>query len=282
MNQSRRMLGLGAVFAIASVLAAQAAIDVVPWRQLSDRNVSPLGRRLMRGNTRAWFHAESDHLIIHAAQEPLLSESAHEAQWCLMEIGRWLDLPALEKPVRVFVVKSSHDWARVMQAATHGGDGVAAHLAGEVFIRRVPDEEKRYVDLAHELVHARLYLAFGDRIPLWLDEGLAEYLGWRVAAAYYRQHRELHLVQEPAPVDEAQWMTWEQFFELRDYPDDPERNRIFYRQSYQVIRFLVERLGEEHLGPFVRQVIAGGQSAEQLLRDEWGWETVDWDEALTN
>lgn len=279
MNRLILLWALSALL-VGGVYANEAPLEVVPWRQLSAREMSPVGRRVMRGNRRAWSHAESAELIVHAPEEELLERLAHEADWSFREIGRWLDLPPPNRPVRVFAVQSPQDWARVMQLNPHTSGGVAAHLAGEIFIRRSADQPPRYVDLAHELVHARLYREFGEVVPLWLDEGLAEYLSWRIAGAYQRRHRQLHLVRELPAVEPDEWLAWDEFFNIQDYPDDPERNRIFYRQSYEVLRFLVERLGEDHLGAFVRQVIESDRPVEQVLVDDWEWSTVEWDEAL--
>lgn len=280
MNWLARHVGLFWLLAGAFCLPAAAEYRVVSWRELADRDLSPLGRVVMRGNTRAWTHAESDRFIFHTAKESLLGRVAHEADWCFDEIGRRLDLSEPPQRARFFIFDSVSEWQQYIQASARGRASVAAHVGREVYIRRAPEDRTQFVDLAHELVHLRLWQEYGSGIPLWLDEGLAEYVGWQVAAAYYLRHRELRLYRDFERIAEEQWLPWDLFFALRYYPEDAERNRVFYRQSYQLVRYLNDRIGEDQLSELVRQVIAAQGDLESVVAQHWGWTEVDWDAAL--
>ncbi len=253
--------------------------DVKPWRALEDRNVSRLGRAVMRGGTHAWIHAESETFTYHAATRERLESVAREAEWTYAEVSERLGLSPASERGHLFVVEDEGDWTRVMRAAGRRADGVALHVGREIFILRDGPGGRTFVDIPHEMVHYRLWQQYGRDLPLWLEEGLAEYLGWQVAIRYQRT-RQLHLYRERSPVEEQTWIPWTTLFEMERYPADPRRTAAFYRQSGGLVGAIAEKIGEKNLGPLVQTIVEKGYTLKDALAIEFDLEESVVDDML--
>lgn len=116
------------------------------------------------------FHIHSDFEL--AADEPLLGELGNIAG----EVSRLLALPTAEQPIHVVLFASSKEYTRYIKNyfpsvperralfIQHRGPGMLfAHWHADV-----------RTDIRHEVVHGLLNDQ-SNPLPLWLDEGLAEY-----------------------------------------------------------------------------------------------------------
>ena len=82
--------------------------------------------------------------------------------------GQSIAIFSSEARYRVF---AQADGSRLLTTRGHAGGGLAAFAAGRNAL------ETR-VALVHELTHLLDRNAFGDRLPAWVDEGMAEDLAW--------------------------------------------------------------------------------------------------------
>ncbi len=256
--------------------SADSVYDVKPWRALDDRDVSGLGRAIMRGAAGSWIHAETEHFTYHAATLQQLERVIREAEWSYSEVCRRLDLPLAEERGHLFVVEDGGDWARVMRAAGRRADGVALHVGREIFILRDEHMGTSYVDIPHEMVHYRLWQEYGRELPLWLEEGLAEYLGWETASAYQRR-RHLELYREREPLASEHWIPWPELFARTSYPEEPARTAAFYRQTGALVEALAQDLPEEPLSSLVEQFIGEQRPFREVLQEEYGWPAAEVD-----
>jgi hypothetical protein len=100
--------------------------------------------------------------------------------------------------------------------------------------------------LAHELTHAILdHLGTGDRLPLWLNEGLAERVAWR------RRGIE--------QLDGVQVNRLESALDQRTLLPLPRSGRLSsfgYLQSFAAVLFLESKLGTERLLAVIRRTVA--------------------------
>lgn len=240
------------------------------WRALEDRNVSRLGRAVMRGSAGSWIHAETGTFTYHAATRERLDWVIREAEWTYAEVSRRLGLPPASERGHFFVVENKGDWARVMRAAGRREYGVALHVGREVFLLRDAHAGTSYLAIPHEMVHYRLWQEYDREVPLWLEEGLAVWLGWDVAQAY-QDTRYLKLYRQQEPVQEEHWIPWPTLLALERYPDRPVRMAAFYRQTGQLVREIIEGIGDERLREFVETMMREQRSLREVLVEEFEW-----------
>jgi hypothetical protein len=170
-----KLLILGALGALAGLAAAEsprpAAAEADSARILKARNaMQPLGREAHIGPWR---------LITDAAMGELTGLDAVAGHLAATYTARY-QLAVTQEPGQVVVIYSSDERYRRFVASDgspnfttrgHAGAGLAAFPLG-----LTPPASRSSV--VHELTHLLSQGAFGDSIPIWLDEGLAEDLAW--------------------------------------------------------------------------------------------------------
>lgn len=124
----------------------------------------------------------------------------------------------------------------------------------------------RKVVLTHELAHIATGAARDGRTPLWLIEGLADYLGYRsttvpVRSAARELAREVAAGRVPESLPEA-----------ADF-DGPARLPQVYAEAWLACRMIAERYGEKTLMTLYRT--AGRRSQEAALRATLGVGTAE-------
>lgn len=260
----------------AAVDGRDAALEYKKWRALEDREVSRLGRAVMRGASGSWIHAETPSFTYHAATQARLERVAGEAEWMYAEVSRRLGLGTANQRGHLFVVEDEADWMRVMRAAGRRSDGIALHVGREIFILRDQHTGSAYIDIPHEMVHYRLWQAYGRDLPLWLEEGLAVHLGWETALAY-QETREMKLYRQQSPVKEKDWISWPELFAMTHYPESASRTAAFYRQSGCLLEEVTRVIGAEQIGPFVETLADGRRSLRDVLETDYKWAAGDVD-----
>lgn len=106
----------------------------------------------------------------------------------------------------------------------------------------------RRIVITHELTHVASRADTGYRMPTWLVEGLADYVGFRgtgvptvvAAAELARQVQAGHLPRR-LPRD-------------RDFDGDSSRLSVAYEGAWLACRYIAQRYGEDTLVTFYRQV----------------------------
>jgi hypothetical protein len=115
--------------------------------------------------------------------------------------------------------------------------------------------------LAHETTHAvvaRLYP--GTRWPLWLNEGLAEYMGAASVAARMNQPIRRH----EHTLDFA-GMSLDELQQIQVYPQDPVQVAELYETAEKLIRYIMTELPRERFTHFISAVLEGRSLKDALL-----------------
>lgn len=82
------------------------------------------------------------------------------------------------------------------------------------------DQTNRLDRIAHEVVHFRLREAYGEHLPLWLEEGLATLMGMNVARRFNSaQGRDLAGTWPALPVEAL--LEPDQLLTMDHYPSSP-------------------------------------------------------------
>jgi hypothetical protein len=105
-----------------------------------------------------------------------VAEMVQELGELQKDIESTLDLKCSERTIHIYLFRSSFGYSRQVKQHVGGASGrralfVAGNDAGRVFAYR---HRELATDLRHETTHALLHNAL-PYVPLWLDEGLAEY-----------------------------------------------------------------------------------------------------------
>nr|WP_233521923.1 hypothetical protein [Streptomyces triticagri] len=185
--------------------------------------------------------------------------------------------------VVVLVPKSLDDMGDLLGAPAAGYQGIAAVTTGETGgsgkapADRVvlnPDAFDvlgafgRQVVLTHETTHVATRTATTDTTPLWLSEGLADWVGYRgsgrgaaQAAPGMRAAVERGELPDALPADDD-----------FGFDDDPDALARAYEGGWLACRMIAERWGEDELLAFYRAVGDSGagskrSATEQALRE---------------
>lgn len=157
---------------------------------------------------------------------------------------------------RVFLVKNEENWkAWRARAGVLHAQAFSIPQANEIFILKAEDErmEKAF---AHEAAHWALR-AYADKtyakgavIPLWLNEGFANYEG-----AYFPDPGLLKLARKAGKL-----MALSTLLGTVNYPEDAQQLDIFYAEASSVTEFILTRYGREAFRSVVDRVLHSGSA----------------------
>lgn len=174
-----------------------------------------------------------------------VSKVLESAYW---SIGKQIDIyPSVALEVILYSNRQFHDITRAPAWAGGGYDGrIRMPIGGAL---KSPQTLDRVV--IHEYVHAVVRTAGGDRVPAWIQEGLASYLepGDKAWVA-----RALKAASERIPIEDLV----EGFGGF-----DGDTALVAYAQSHVAGQLLVERLSP-YVGAFL-QLLGNGHTVDQAL-----------------
>ena len=124
--------------------------------------------------------------------------------------------------------------------------------------------------LGHEMTHLVVNRFFNQRIPLWLNEGMAEWYGEFAYAAFKgvkkSKRAQFQGLRSIVPVLDL--------IRASSYPSDTESVRYFYDTSKHVVGFLQMERPPEKFVPFVKALMDGADTAT-ALSDVYGFAGAD-------
>ena len=170
-----------------------------PFNQLSDQQIDALGQKALAIRPEDWKHAETDNFILHYRRVTEAKKVAREVEYDIRFVATSLGAKKeqYQRKSHVFIFEDENEWKDFL-SQTPQPPWAASFAHGDNLFLSVRNKEgagssfdSRLV--AHETTHAvvaRLYP--GTRWPLWLNEGLAEYMGAASVAARKNQPLKLH------------------------------------------------------------------------------------------
>ena len=233
-------LGLGAHFSAAAAESVEnGALAEVPLAQLSDRALTPLGQAALGIRAAEWKHTESANFIYHFFHGFIAAPVSVEAEFYYRVIARELekDTTQWERKCHIYVFERAEDWAEFQKRGALDPWTGGIHAAGSLFIQRDPQVKWKGSTLGHEVAHLVVERFFGAGVPLWLNEGYAEYAAARCHAAF---HRARGYAARPTSraVPEGMYLPVGQLTALLAYPQDVAQVHVFYSESERLVRFL--------------------------------------------
>jgi hypothetical protein len=127
----------------------------------------------------AWYQTHAGRFVFRT-QQPIekRSEPVKQLQELEKQVRGTLDLriPRDADPIEVVILQDADHFAQFMREHYESLPARRAFFLARGGQRQIfaYQSDRLVEDLRHEATHALLHTAVGDRLPLWLDEGLAE------------------------------------------------------------------------------------------------------------
>jgi hypothetical protein len=222
----------------------QYRFKTLPLEELSDRNVSRMGDTALNLKDIKWEHGESDHFIFHTETGFLPLQLAVVAEWSYAEIKKDLDISRdlFERKGHIYVFLNEQVWRAFV------GNGKLEPWTGgwctgrELFFQSRPHFRFQGTTLPHEMTHLVMHRFLKGDIPLWLNEGFAEFEGIRLYRTYLRV-RNYTLTNIQDRLNRDQYIPLKDLTSAVDYPKTRDEVTAFYVESHMLIGFLCDQHG---------------------------------------
>ncbi len=251
--------GLGLFLCVGSGQAqnvAEEGLKEVRFSDLSSTELNALGQAALALRRDDWKHAETENFILHFLDGPSARQVGVEAEFYFRVIAKDLDKTGVraERKAKVFIFDPG-TWADFKRTLNLDPLTGGAHLNGELFLSRT-GEQTQGPTLGHEIAHLVLERFYGSRaVPLWLNEGYAEYISNVLYAAFYRA-RKYNARPRLPPLQPEDFIPIEQLTGFTRYPVGDKAMIAFYIESQRLVAFL-QAGGKENFRAFLEAITKG-------------------------
>lgn len=258
------LVAAGSVRAMAQtdLISGMNGLQEVPFPQLTQKDQNPLGAKALAIQAEGWKHAETEHFIYHYQRSFVATPVAMEAEFHFRVVTKELSRPDVPWPQKahIYIFEQPEAWESFQSAGQLEQWTGGIQSGGSLFIVRNPAYRFTDNSLGHEVAHLVLHRMHGDKIPLWLNEGFAQYVSKGAHASYQRARGYL---SKPW----SNGVAADKLFPLAtlatmSYPA-ADKIRPFYDQSERLVRFLVASDKPKFLE--LLDLLASGQSFESAL-----------------
>jgi hypothetical protein len=233
------MLGAAVGIAAEPDSANLGALPEVPFDRLQDQALMPLGKAALELHAAEWKHAETLHFVHHFFHGFIAAPVSVEAEFYYRIVTTELqkDTAQWERKCHIFIFETQQDWAAFQTRGSLDPWTGGLHASGELFIQRNPENKFKGRSLGHEIAHLVIFRFFGNGVPLWLNEGYAEYSSERGYAAFNRARG--YLANPLARgLDPSQFIPLARLTSAVSYPSQVPEVTAFYSESERLVRFL--------------------------------------------
>jgi len=209
----------------------------------------------------------------HARDEKLMRSFVDQAEGLRREVIGALGIDFGER-TKVYLAPSLRKFQEIQPAGEVPSWSVAvAYPSLNLIIIKSPRATKRgHIDLRkifkHEFSHVALGRVFKERekIPRWLDEGLAMYVSREWNLSRVSAMTRAVLTDSLIPLSEL----------TRGFPQDADRAELAYSESFYLISFLISRYGKERFHRFIK-VYTEGKGLKEVLMEVYSmkWEELE-------
>lgn len=222
-----------------------------------------------------WQHLQTRHFVVHYERKAFAMRVARMSEQFYAAISG--DLPDLRDQIdpqrsHVFIFRTARDWQAVVADTPGLESWAASFVRGQAMYLQEMGSGKadKMSMLAHEMTHLVFNRFLTVRLPLWLNEGLAEYYGEfayrRARGLTHRERNVFKALRDRTPLAELIAAT--------DYPADPTQVARFYATAKQLVGYMLWKLPREKWDTFLARTMAGKNATAALL-DSYGWADID-------
>lgn len=222
-----------------------------------------------------WKHLQTEHFILHHEQKIYATKVARLGEQFYAAISA--DLPNLQdrtSPARshLFIFRNPRDWKRIVDGTAGLDPWAASFVRGNVmYLQELGTGTGQKMEmLAHEMTHLVFNRFLPVRLPLWLNEGLAEYYG----EFAYKDARGMGQSKKAAFRPLRTWTPMADLLTATAYPVDPVEVNQFYTTGKYLVGYLLLRQPREKWDAFFARLLAGDTSLPALL-ETYGWADVE-------
>ena len=221
-----------------------------------------------------WKHLQTDHFILHHDQKIFAAKVARLGEQFYQAISG--DLPNLQdrvSPARshVFIFRDPRDWKAVVAGTPGLEPWTASFVRGNaMYLQETGTATADKMEtLAHEMTHLVFNRFLPVRLPLWLNEGLAEYYG----EFAYRAAKGMGQSKGNAFRPLRTWTPLAELLAAETYPADPAAVARFYATSKYLVGYLLLKQPRARWDAFFARLLAGEPALPALL-ESYGWGDV--------
>jgi len=241
---------------LTSSFSLASSINLVDWEDLTDQKLTETGKTALAVYGDAWLHAETEHFVYHfhdaKEAETVLVHAEVYYQWVKEMFGVAEDLE--KNKSHIFVFDDKDLWKSYNQRTPEKLPGAEAFTNGqELFIYRESFWLEPQRVLAHEITHLVLFRFVRGDVPLFLNEGFAEFMATK-AIAMKADGNDFN-VRTFRLIPENEFIPLEELVSLKSYP--PDKTEIFYRQSELLTRYLILNHPREDFYTLLRATAEG-------------------------
>lgn len=206
-----------------------------------------------------------DHFIIYHDNRILANSLSWKAEYYYKQILRHLNVegfdPFSQKPCPIYLYRNKKEFLENTGVPEWSGGVARYNPLGFATYERAPNLED--ATFPHELTHLLLFILMEGRpIPLWLNEGLAQY-----EEADFGRSNKPYLRRM---LKSGNYIRLRELFHMRNYPGDKQKISLFYIESASVVEFLKEKGLRRSFGQFLLKIKAG-LDAEEALKEVYQW-----------
>lgn len=246
----------------------RAAMQPVERAALDVELLDPLARSVLDAPEFKWRHAQTEHFVVHFENGIFAAKVARQAEFFHQFIGQ--DLPGLANRQtarsHIFIFRNPRDW-EVFIKRYHKGEleWAFSMVTGYVmYLQQAGDIASSAEVLGHEMTHLVMNRFLTGRLPLWLNEGLAEWYGEFAYAAFKgvkkSKRTQFQGLRSTYPVKDL--------LASEAYPADRKTIHAFYQTSKHLVAYLQLEQPPGTFTPFLL-ALAGGAEIETALNDHY-------------
>ena len=238
------------------------SLPEVSFAQLTHHDRNPLGTKALAINAADWKHGETEHFIYHYQRSYVATPVAVEAEFHFRVVLKELGQTEAQWPEKahIYIFERPADWQSFQSAGQLEPWTGGIQSGSSLFIVRNPAYKFSDNTLGHEVVHLMVRRLYGMRVPLWLNEGLAQCLSKNAHASYQRARGYLAKpYSNGIPGEKLLSLT---ALMTMSYPPAAQVE-TFYDQSERLVRFLIAADRAKFIE--LLQLTANGETLEAAL-----------------
>ena len=218
-------------------LNESSSLAEVEFSQLSQRDPNPLGDKALAIHPEQWKHGETEHFIYHFVHSYVATPVSVEAEFHYRVIAKELEReqPAGDVKSHIYIFERPEEWQQFQTFGQLEPWSGGIHSMGSLFVQRDPSYKFSNNLLGHEIVHLVMHRFYPDSVPLWLNEGLAQFIS-KAAHASYQRARGYIAKPHSTAIAASELIPILKLIGLTQVPSD--NVTTFYDESERLVRFL--------------------------------------------
>jgi hypothetical protein len=246
-------------------------LEDLRWDEEDTNRLSRTAKEALTTEGIEWLHGESEHFVYHFIQRWMGGRAAGEAEtyysWIKKDLkikeDRW------ELKGQIFLFETEDSWQKFVAKSGVDRWSGGVCIGNEIYLLSPPAAAPFTGSvLPHEMSHLVVNRFIRGRIPIWLNEGVAEQQSRKHFVGYTRP-KGFGALLRPNVVSEKNYIPLEEMISANDYPSDAEKVPFFYTQSVRLVQYLIEDHPKQDFLEFL-QDMADGLKFETALHRVYG------------